>query len=92
MHAVRTPSGQSIILDFDDNRVLALLFGEHDRHLARIEERHRRGGRLARQPADDQRRLRRRRRRRRRFSPISTVAWKAAPRSEMGDVSMVPSA
>jgi phosphate starvation-inducible protein PhoH and related proteins len=28
-----------IILDFDDNRLLALLFGEHDRHLARIEER-----------------------------------------------------
>lgn len=33
------PSGQPIILDFDDNRLLALLFGEHDRHLARIEER-----------------------------------------------------
>ena len=32
-------SGQPIILDFDDNRLLALLFGEHDRHLARIEER-----------------------------------------------------
>jgi len=28
-----------IILDFEDNRLLALLFGEHDRHLARIEER-----------------------------------------------------
>jgi phosphate starvation-inducible PhoH-like protein len=28
-----------IILDFDDNRLLALLFGEHDRYLARIEER-----------------------------------------------------
>jgi len=32
-------SGQSTLLDFDDNRLLALLFGEHDRHLARIEER-----------------------------------------------------
>lgn len=28
-----------IILDFEDNRLLALLFGEHDRYLARIEER-----------------------------------------------------
>lgn len=28
-----------IILDFEDNRLLALLFGEHDRHLAHIEER-----------------------------------------------------
>jgi phosphate starvation-inducible PhoH-like protein len=32
-------SGQPTILDFADNRLLALLFGEHDRHLARIEER-----------------------------------------------------
>lgn len=32
-------AGQPVILDFDNNRLLALLFGEHDRHLARIEER-----------------------------------------------------
>jgi phosphate starvation-inducible PhoH-like protein len=32
------PSGQPIVLEFDDNRLLALLFGEHDRHLARIEQ------------------------------------------------------
>lgn len=31
-------AGQPIILEFDDNRLLALLFGEHDRHLARIEQ------------------------------------------------------
>jgi phosphate starvation-inducible protein PhoH and related proteins len=31
-------SGQPVILEFDDNRLLALLFGEHDRHLARIEQ------------------------------------------------------
>ena len=36
--ADKTTAGP-IILDFEDNRLLALLFGEHDRHLARIEER-----------------------------------------------------
>jgi len=32
-------AGQPITIEFDDNRLLALLFGEHDRHLARIEQR-----------------------------------------------------
>jgi phosphate starvation-inducible PhoH-like protein len=31
--------GTAINLQFDDNRLLPLLFGEHDRHLARIEQR-----------------------------------------------------
>ncbi len=31
-------SGQPITLEFDDNRLLALLAGEHDRHLAQIEQ------------------------------------------------------
>ncbi len=31
-------AGQPTVLEFDDNRLLALLFGEHDRHLARIEQ------------------------------------------------------
>src|SRR3546814_4289343 len=31
-------SGQPITLEFDDNRLLALLSGEHDRYLARIEQ------------------------------------------------------
>jgi len=30
--------GGSLVLDFDDNRYLTELFGEHDRHLARIEQ------------------------------------------------------
>ncbi|MGK2741884.1 PhoH family protein [Tepidicaulis sp. LMO-SS28] len=30
--------GGSLVLDFDDNRHLTELFGEHDRHLARIEQ------------------------------------------------------
>ncbi len=29
---------QPLVLDFADNRLLALLFGEHDRHLSRIEQ------------------------------------------------------
>jgi len=32
-------AGQPLVIDFDDNRLLAPLFGEHDRHLARIEQR-----------------------------------------------------
>ena len=40
MSEARGPAaiGQPVILEFDDNRLLALLFGEHDRHLARIEQ------------------------------------------------------
>ncbi len=34
-----TSSKAPIVIDFDDNRLLAHLFGEHDRHLARIEQR-----------------------------------------------------
>ncbi|HUN49966.1 MAG TPA: PhoH family protein [Candidatus Sulfotelmatobacter sp.] len=30
--------GRAIVLDFDDNRLLGSLFGEHDRNLARIEQ------------------------------------------------------
>jgi len=30
--------GDRNVIDFDDNRLLAQLFGEHDRHLARIEQ------------------------------------------------------
>ncbi len=29
----------SLQIDFDDNRLLPLLFGAHDRHLAQIEQR-----------------------------------------------------
>jgi phosphate starvation-inducible PhoH-like protein len=34
------PSGisQPLVLQFDDNRLLPILYGEHDRHLARIEQ------------------------------------------------------
>ena len=31
--------GTALQLEFDDNSLLQLLFGEHDRHLARIEQR-----------------------------------------------------
>ena len=31
--------GQALQLEFDDNSLLPMLFGEHDRHLARIEQR-----------------------------------------------------
>lgn len=31
-------TSQPLVLDFADNRLLALLFGEHDRHLSRIEQ------------------------------------------------------
>jgi phosphate starvation-inducible PhoH-like protein len=30
--------GAPTVLDFDDNRLLSALFGEHDRHLARVEQ------------------------------------------------------
>ncbi|MCH8997772.1 MAG: PhoH family protein [Proteobacteria bacterium] len=30
-------SGQPVLLKFDDNRLLSLLYGEHDRHLVRLE-------------------------------------------------------
>jgi phosphate starvation-inducible PhoH-like protein len=33
-----TPEQEKAHLQFDDNRLLPLLFGEHDRHLARIEQ------------------------------------------------------
>jgi phosphate starvation-inducible protein PhoH and related proteins len=33
------PSPAPLVVDFDDNRLLAALFGEHDRNLARIEQR-----------------------------------------------------
>ncbi|WP_171614630.1 PhoH family protein [Roseicella sp. DB1501] len=34
-----TPEQRSVLLQFDDNALLPLLYGEHDRHLARIEQR-----------------------------------------------------
>ncbi|MBK1661072.1 PhoH family protein [Paracraurococcus ruber] len=34
-----TPEQRSVTLQFDDNALLPLLYGEHDRHLARIEQR-----------------------------------------------------
>jgi phosphate starvation-inducible PhoH-like protein len=35
---VSAATPQPLVLDFADNRLLALLFGEHDRHLSRIEQ------------------------------------------------------
>ncbi len=35
---VSASTPQPLVLDFADNRLLALLFGEHDRHLSRIEQ------------------------------------------------------
>ncbi len=32
------PARQPVVLDFADNRLLSMLFGEHDRHLSRIEQ------------------------------------------------------
>ncbi|NNE21403.1 MAG: phosphate starvation-inducible protein PhoH, partial [Rhizobiales bacterium] len=32
-------AGNSLTLSFDDNRLLALMFGEHDQHLTLIEDR-----------------------------------------------------
>lgn len=83
-------SGQSTLLDFDDNRLLALLFGEHDRHLARIEERlgvavASRGNRLMITGAADAQAQAKK------FSPISIVASKVAPNWRWA-MSMVPSA
>jgi phosphate starvation-inducible PhoH-like protein len=37
--APSSPEQRSITLQFDDNLLLPLLYGEHDRHLARIEQR-----------------------------------------------------
>ncbi|MSP20833.1 MAG: PhoH family protein [Alphaproteobacteria bacterium] len=34
----KTPGRPPLLLNFDDNRLLGQLFGEHDRHLARIEK------------------------------------------------------
>ena len=40
MTVASTPAGgKSIHVQFDDNRLLSALFGEHDQHLARIEQR-----------------------------------------------------
>ena len=36
-HALDTAAGEQVFLEFEDNSLLPLLFGEHDRHLARIE-------------------------------------------------------
>jgi phosphate starvation-inducible PhoH-like protein len=36
---LRAPDATSLHLQFDDNTLLPMLFGEHDRHLARIEQR-----------------------------------------------------
>ena len=47
---IRAATASTLQLEFDDNRLLPLLFGEHDRHLARIEQRARRVARHARQP------------------------------------------
>jgi phosphate starvation-inducible PhoH-like protein len=39
MSTATHPDGEtSLVIDFDDNRLLAELFGEHDRNLARIEQ------------------------------------------------------
>ncbi len=38
MNAPPNPANTHTVLDFADNRLLASLFGEHDRHLARIEQ------------------------------------------------------
>ncbi len=37
--AAASPEQRSVTLQFDDNGLLPLLYGEHDRHLARIEQR-----------------------------------------------------
>jgi phosphate starvation-inducible PhoH-like protein len=37
--SVEAPSTRSVTLQFDDNALLPILYGEHDRHLARIEQR-----------------------------------------------------
>ena len=37
-NAAGTSAAATLIVDFADNRLLAALFGEHDRHLARIEQ------------------------------------------------------
>jgi phosphate starvation-inducible PhoH-like protein len=37
--AARSPETDSLTLAFDDNRLLSLIFGEHDEHLALIEDR-----------------------------------------------------
>ncbi len=37
--ALAVPEQRSVTLQFDDNGLLPLLYGEHDRHLARIEQR-----------------------------------------------------
>ena len=36
---VPPPNSGAVTLQFDDNALLPLLYGEHDRHLARIEQR-----------------------------------------------------
>ena len=36
---LRSAEAESLILAFDDNRLLSLIFGEHDEHLALIENR-----------------------------------------------------
>ena len=38
MSRATAPAGTSLQLEFDDNSLLQMLFGEHDRHLARIEQ------------------------------------------------------
>ena len=38
-HLAAPPEQRSVTLQFDDNGLLPLLYGEHDRHLARIEQR-----------------------------------------------------
>ena len=38
MSRATAPVGTSLQLEFDDNSLLQMLFGEHDRHLARIEQ------------------------------------------------------
>ena len=35
--AAPAESGQPVLLQFDDNSLLSLLYGEHDRHLVRLE-------------------------------------------------------
>lgn len=36
---VNSENEEAVVVEFDDNRLLSGLFGEHDRHLARIEQR-----------------------------------------------------
>ena len=51
-----SPSGKAVTLQFNDNTLLPLLLGDHDRHLVRIEQALGRAAVLPRQPGGDRRR------------------------------------